>query len=227
MNINLKKISPRMPFLKRHHREATIIFCALTAFLVSMIFPIRLAGESFWAVFFLFFAFPFLIISFLLKEPLKDFGISRGNFRTGIIFLAVGIAVFVFINYLAVSKPELRNQLVIPRGITGNFWYFLFFEIFVALPLHFFWEFFFRGFIQLGLEKKLGAFSLLLQTFFQSLLAFRGTWVMIALTLFSAFFAGLTARQSRSIFYSFAAMWLISVSLDIMIIRFIQQNIKV
>ena len=225
MNINFKKISPKTPFLKKHQREILIGFCALIALLVSLFFPVRLTGESFWAVFFLFFVFPSLIIFFLLKEPAESFGISWGNFRIGVILSVAGVAIFIFVHYLIIMKPEFRNQLIIPRGIASNFWYFLFFEVFIALPLHFFWEFFFRGFIQLGLEKKLGIYSLFLQAVLQSLLAFRGTMVMIFLTLLSSLFAGAVVRQSRSIFYSSASMWLISVSLDIMIIRFIQQSL--
>jgi membrane protease YdiL (CAAX protease family) len=105
----------------------------------------------------------------------------------------------------------------------GSFAAFLAFEFFISLPLHFFWEFFFRGFLQFGLEKKLGFFSLILATILQILLFGRSGWLAASLVLFSSLAAGFIARQSRSILYSALFLWIISMSLDIMIIRIVHQ----
>jgi membrane protease YdiL (CAAX protease family) len=223
MPIDLSPAKMKGDFFRQNQREILIGFCALLAVLVSWIFPNKLFGESFWSSFFLFLIFPGLIILFLLKEPLKNFGLSWGNSRSGLIFSALLVIIFVLINYLIVSRAGLRGQLPVNQSIVGNYWYFLVFELLIALPLHFFWEFFFRGFLQFGLEKKLGIYSILPQAFLQTVLALKGPWLFSSLIFSSSLAAGLVARKSRSVIYSFLSLWIISVSLDIMIIRAIHQ----
>ncbi|MDD5489062.1 MAG: hypothetical protein PHP25_00065 [Candidatus Moranbacteria bacterium] len=221
MAINLKKISPKTPFPKKHRREILIGFCALLVLLVRFIFPANLSGEVFWMVLALFFVFPFLIVSFVIKESPRNFGLQAGNVKQGIIFSVILLLVLAAAGYFIVSKTPWRNQLLVPSGIAQNFWYFLWFELIIALPLHFFWEFFFRGFIQLGLEKKLGIFSLFLQGILQTALALKGPRPMIFLVLGSSLLSGFVVWKSRSIYYSAAAMWLVSLGLDIILIRYI------
>jgi len=221
MNINLKTLSPKNHFLKKHQREILIGFCALLILLVRFIFPANLSGEVFWMVLTLFFIFPFLVVRFVLKENSKDFGMKFGNIRNGILFAAILFFILAAASYFIVSKGAWRNQLLLPSGIARSFWYFLWFELLIALPIHFFWEFFFRGFVQLGLEKKLGIFSLFLQGLLQTLLAVRSPRPMIFLVLASSLLAGFVVYKSRSIYYSAAAMWLVSLGLDIILIRYI------
>ena len=204
-------------------RELLIGFTALLAVLVSLVFPQTAYGETFWLSFFLFAVFPALTVVFLLKEPLKNFGLTLGKRRTGIIFSAVALIIFIFANYFLVFHSKYAGQLSIPPFIINSFAAFLAFEIFISLPLHFFWEVFFRGFIQMGLEKKLGIFSLLLAAVLQTILFARGGWIAVFLILFSSLAASLIVRQSRSILYSVLSLWLISVSLDIMIIKLVHQ----
>lgn len=217
-------LEKKSAFIKKNNREILIIFCALLVILMRMIFPAKINGELFWINIFLFLLFPWLVIRLLLKENFKLFGISLGNSKKGVIFSIIFIAVFGLINYFAVHKPNLRSQLQISPDIIKSFWIFLWFQLAVSLPSHFSWEFFFRGFLQLGLEKKIGKYAVLLQALFQTALYLRSSWLIILLICFSSLAAGLIARQSRSIFYSFVFMWLISVSLDIMIIRFVLQG---
>lgn len=221
MDIDFKKNAPEAPFLKKNQREILIGFCALLVLAVRFVFPANLSGEVFWMVLAIFFAFPLLIVRIVLKEDLKNFGLQTGNFRIGAIFAAVLFVTLAVAAYFVVSNAHWRGQLLLPSGIARNFWYFLWFEILIALPLHFFWEFFFRGFVQLGLEKKIGIFSLFLQGLLQTALALKGPLPMVFLVFGSSLLSGLAVQKSRSIYYSAAAMWLVSLSLDIMLIRHI------
>lgn len=207
-------------------REILIGFCAALVVAVSLIFPQTAYGETFWISFLLFAIFPAAVASYILKEPLKNFGITLGERKIGILLSAAVVIIFIFANYYLLYYSKYGGQLSIARGIAGSFTAFLAFELFIVLPLHFFWEFFFRGFLQLGLEKKLGMFSLLLASILPAILSFRSSAVMIALIFFSSLGAGLIVRQSRSILYSALSLWLISVSLDIMIIRIVHQIAK-
>ena len=211
---------------KLTRRDLLIGFCAALVVLVSLLFPQQAYGETFWLSFLLFAIFPAASAAYLLKESLKNFGITIGERKTGIIFSVAVVIVFIFANYYLLFHTKYGGQLSIARGIIGSFTAFLLFEIFISLPLHFFWDFFFRGFLQLGLEKKLGIFSLLLAAILQALLFGRSGWIIFLLILFSSLAAGLIARQSRSILYSAISLWLISMSLDIMIIRIVHQIAK-
>ncbi len=225
MNINFKKISPKTPFLKKHRREILIGFCALLVLLVRFIFPAKMNGELFWLNLFIFLFFPWIVIRFLLKENLDSFGISWGDHKKGIALSVVFVAVFGLINYFIVHKPGLRSQLQISPDIVKNFWIFLWFQLVISLASHFSWEFFFRGFLQMGLEKKIGNYSVLLQAIAQTLFFARSSWVILFLVGSSSLAAGAITWKSRSIFYSFVSMWLISLSLDIMIIRYIHYGV--
>lgn len=214
----------KLSFFFAHNRELLIGFCALLVILVRILFPAKMNGEFFWINIFLFLLFPWLVIRFLLKENLKTFGISWGNYKKGIVFSAISLVVFCLINYLVVYKFNLRNHLQISPDIVKNFWFFLWLQIAISLPAHFSWEFFFRGFLQLGLERKIGKYAIILQALAQTALYAKSSWVIIFLIGSSSLAAGIVTQQSRSIFYSFVSMWLISISLDIMIIRFIHQG---
>lgn len=225
MNFSLPKTQFKEKF-SFSHRELLIGFCAVLVLIVRFIFPVTLTGELFWSSLALFFVFPFLIIRYFLKENLGNFGLSRGNVRSGVILSVVVIITFILLNYFVIRNPALRGQISVLPEMAGSFWAFLWFALVISASLHFSWEFFFRGFLQLGLEKRLGWFSLFAQAFLQSLIFIQGSWVMILLVFFSALSAGIIARQSRSVVYSFISMWIISISLDIMVVRFINQIIS-
>lgn len=225
MSIDLKTISTKIPFLKKHQREILISFCILAAIFARLIFPVRLNGELFWLNLILFFFFPWLIIRFLLKEDLKSFGIFSGNQKKGIILSLIFVAVFGILNYYIVQKTAWRDNLQISPAIVKSFWIFLWFQLVISLSSHFSLEFFFRGFLQLGLEKKLGKYAIFLQAIAQTALYARSSWIIILLIALSSLAAGTIANQSRSIFYSFISLWIISASLDIMIINYLHQVI--
>jgi len=207
-------------------RDILIGFCAALVLVVSLIFPQTAYGETFWLSFALFVFFPAAVIAFILKEPLKNFGLSRDFSRSGVILSIATVLIFVFANYFLLFHTKYGGQLSIPPFILNSFVVFLAFEIFISLPLHFFWEFFFRGFVQMGLEKRLGIFSLILAAALQTAPSFRANWIVILLILFSSLAAGLIVRQSRSILYSALSLWIISASLDIMIIRIVHQVVR-
>jgi len=210
--------------IKFTRRELLIAFSAALIIAVSLIFPQATLGESFWLSFFLFAVFPVGIIRFLLKEPFENFGFSWKKSWRGAALSLVIILIFVSANYYLVFHSAVANHLPVVRSITAGFLSFLLFEIFLSLPLHFFSEIFFRGFLQMGLEKKLGLFSLVAATILQTAPFLRGNWVVISLIFFSSLAAGLIVRQSRSVIYSTLSMWIISVSLDIMIVKVINQG---
>ncbi len=223
MKINLSSLKKKEKFFEENQREIVIFFCASLAILVRFIFPVKTTGEVFWLSLFLFFVFPWVVVRYLLKENLKSYGITLGDRKRGIILSIIFIAIFGLINYFIIKTPSLRDQLKISPEIVRNFWIFLSFQFVVSLVIHFSWEFFFRGFIQMGMERKLGKYAVIAQALIQTFFYAGSSWIIVLLIGSSSLAAGFITRKSRSILYSFVSMWLISFSLDIMIIRYIYQ----
>jgi membrane protease YdiL (CAAX protease family) len=219
MAINLaQKQKPKKMFLVSH-REILIIFCAFLVLAVGWLFPIRSVAESLFAALVFFLIFPLLIAKFLLKEPLENFGLGRGNFKAGaiaaLLLAAVGLAAMIFLTKI----PAMRNQIRLLPGIAGSFSFFLAAELVVAPAIFFSREFFFRGFLQLGLKEKMGNYAIFLQAVLSALLFLKSSWLELAYAFFSALAAGFAVKFSRSIYYSFLALWIISLIVDIIIIR--------
>ncbi|MDD3487038.1 MAG: hypothetical protein PHF35_01505 [Candidatus Moranbacteria bacterium] len=219
----LKYIDTRKKTWK-NRREWLIGFSALLIFLVSFFFPQKLFGDPFWLSFFLYASFPVAIMIFVLKEPLQNFGFGAGKKFWGIALGIIFTIAFVAGHYFLVFHSPWAGQIPVARVLVSGFLNFLLYEIFFSLPFQFFSEVFFRGFLQLGLEKKLGIFSLLLAALLQTVPYARTNWAVLALVGCSSLAAGIIVRQGRSIYYSAIAMWIISASLDIMIIKVINQS---
>lgn len=221
MNINLKTISPKIPFLKKYQREILIGFCVFLAIFVRLIFPVNLAGEWLWLNFILFFVFPYLIIHFILQEKVADFGLQKGNFRFGIGLSLVTILVFSIVNFFLIFKTRLGNDFRIYSSVVNNFWIFLWFETIIAGVVFFAREFFFRGFFFFGLEKILGWWIVPLQAFLYGIIFTKYSWLSAGTVFLSSLVMGSLVKITRSIYYSFLAMWLISLISDIMLIKLI------
>ncbi len=208
-------------FLTAHHREATIALAALLVLAVAWLFPSRSVGESFFLFLALFFAFPMLVARYLLKEPFKNFGFFWGEAKAGIVYCSVLSLIFILAEYLMIFHFKLGGRFILVRGLADGFWQFLWLETAVAIPLYFFYETFFRGFLQLGLEKKLGGYSLFLAAVLQTLTFLGNPWILIGFVLLASLSAGFIVRRSRSIVYSFIFSWIVFVSLDIMLIKMV------
>lgn len=220
MAINFAKIAKKQKkFESFSERDLLILFCGLLVFLVGWLFPIRSVADSLFAALILLFAFPILIVKSILKEPLRNFGFTWGKEKIGLILSGVVIIIFTPLNYLLLFKFQLKNLLVASPGVSSNFWMFLGYELVVATLTVFALEFFFRGFIQLGLEKKLGSYSLFLGTILGTVIFMKNSWLVILIRLLMNLSAGIIAQKSRSIAYPAIAIWLISVMADIMIIK--------
>ncbi|MDI6778475.1 MAG: CPBP family intramembrane metalloprotease [Patescibacteria group bacterium] len=208
-------------FLSQHRREATIVFSSFLILFVRFLFPAELAGEWFWLNLILFFVFPALIAKYVLRENFSDFGLDKGKMKIGLLMAAGGTVAFVAIDYILISKPDYQNYFFIYPPIAQNFWMFVWFELFVMSVVFFAREFFFRGFLQLGLGKKIGGYAILIQAVLFSALFLKQSWFTTAMAFFLALFAGYAASKSQSIYYSFAFLWFTSFATDIMLIRIV------
>jgi len=95
---------------------------------------------------------PMLIIRVVLRESLTDFGWSLGNLRQGIGTTLLFAAVFAGCGYWAALQPEY--QAVYPQNAAAGTQFAL--HLACLFLFYLAWEFHFRGFLFLGLEKPIG-----------------------------------------------------------------------
>jgi hypothetical protein len=156
---------------------------------------------------------------------MDNFGLYKGNSIFGAISSLVVILLFFFFQYYLIFQASLGKQIPIASGIFTNYWVFLFFELLIATVIAFSWVFFFQGFIQLGMEKRLGFYSVPLQALLYSLFFVKASWISLLLAFLLSFSTGIITYKSRSVIYAFLSLWIISVIADIMIIRATNQGI--
>ncbi|NOX43512.1 MAG: CPBP family intramembrane metalloprotease [Gammaproteobacteria bacterium] len=170
-------------------------------------FP-KLANEQFglypllwWAswTILLFLILPILIVKFVLKHRLTDYGLNLKIKRQYLfLYLAMFLIVLPFVIY-ASTRADFRAVYPFFRGAFNAplsniiVWEIAYLSTFIAL------EFFFRGFLVLGLEKKFGRLAIWVAMVPYVMLHFHKP----PLEAFGAIFAGLVlgevSQRTRSI----------------------------
>jgi len=148
---------------------------------------------------------PVLYIKIVLKESLRNFGLRIGNWKQGIAWIMLSLVGSFFIIFLLYQYAGMAEKYHVPQNIIQNFGLFVFYEsvlvsFFIAL-----YEFFFRGFVMFSFSEKLGYWAVISQfaLFILFLIIMKDFNWTFAPYLISAFFAGVIAYKSRSLFYSY------------------------
>lgn len=164
--------------------------------------------------FFTFFILSSLIIKFILKEDLKNYGLQVGDFKIGlalsVIFFLVMLPVVWFFSAtpdFAVTYPQLSS--------TRNNWSeFFVYESGLLLYL-ISWEFIWRGFMLFGLERKFGYYSVLIQMI-PFVILHNGKPVPETFGAIAGGIAlGILAFRTRSIYYCVITHMGVMLSIDI------------
>lgn len=150
--------------------------------------------------FFTFFILPVLIVKLILKENLKDYGLTFGNLRLGIKLTALFLAIMLPLLWVFSSFPDFVRtypQLVYMRDNWNTFFIFEIGLIIYVIA----WEFIWRGFMLFGLKAKLGYYAVFIQMI-PFLILHNGK---PAAETFGAIIAGLAlgllAWRTRSVYY--------------------------
>ena len=158
---------------------------------------------------------PVLLIRFVLREPLRDFGLRLGDWRFGIKYCAFFMVVFLPFLYLNGGDPAFNTFYPLSRGLYGrSAGHMLLWEL-TYLAYYIAWEFQFRGYLQLGLEKRVGPVTALLiqmlpsvvihidRPFGECMSAVAGAWLL-----------GILAWRTRSILWPVLLHWYIGGMTD-------------
>jgi len=102
---------------------------------------------------------PFAIIVLLFKEKISDFGWQAGDWKFGLKATLIAIIVMPIPVYISSLNPEHREWYPLTTLATASAGYFALWGL-SYLPHYIGWEFFFRGFVGIGMSKfygKIGA----------------------------------------------------------------------
>ncbi len=147
---------------------------------------------------------PILIILFIFRKRLKDFGFQLGDWRAGLIITLGSCIILAPILYLAVHlTPEMQQYYQTKITFEMMLWNIL--GLFA-------WEFFCRGFIYFGYAHKLGDDALWLQAVPFALAHLQKPALETISTLITGFLFALVARKTRSFIYPFLIHYFITTA---------------
>ena len=169
------------------------------------VFPASGPAQAITAGLVFFFLVPFLYLKFILKKSLQDYGWRLGDWKKGIVFAAISLAVSLLIFYAFYHYTQFSKAYRLPLVVTQKFGWFLIYEFVLVGFFLALYEFFFRGFILFSFRAKLGRLSVAVQwLIFLAFLFIAGNlnW-QNALYAVVALFSGLIVFKSHSLLYSF------------------------
>ena len=169
------------------------------------------------SAFLLMFCIPVFFVRVLFRERLRDFGLQAGDSRLGVRLMAA-IPVMAGIAYLASAGADMQAAYPLAKSAAGHPARFACVELFY-LVYYLGWEFFFRGFMLFGLEKRIGPLLALLIQVIPSTIVHIGK---PAAESFGAILGGLLfgviALRTRSIWYPLILHATLGIGTDLFIL---------
>lgn len=108
------------------------------------------------------FILPVLIIKLLLKEKLTNYGVRVGDYKIGLKYSLVFLAIMIPIVWFVSANKDFINTYPQLSDVKYSWSIFILFEAGILLYM-IAWEFIWRGFMLFGLEEKFGYYSVLIQ----------------------------------------------------------------
>jgi membrane protease YdiL (CAAX protease family) len=151
--------------------------------------------------FLLYFIIPLLVTVFLFRQNPREYGFSLGDWKLGLTYTLIGIALMAPVIYFLGRGDESMKQYY-GRFVIGLPW-----TTFLDLLG---WEFFFRGWILFAYARKFGPEALWLQAVPFALAHVGKPEVETLSTIFGGFAFGWVAWRTKSFFYPFLIHWFIA-----------------
>lgn len=175
------------------------------------------ATYSFFTGLVLFGLVPILIIKFVFHEPLSLYGVQRGDWKFGLLAVAVMAPVMIALTYPSAKDPEFLAEYPLFKGAGASAMIFSSHAL-LYLTYYLGYEMLMRGFIQFGLRSQLGDWNaILVQTAISSLFHIGKPSGEIYSSIIGGIIWGIVVFRSRSLWYVLAVHWLLGVSLDFFI----------
>jgi membrane protease YdiL (CAAX protease family) len=164
--------------------------------------------------FFTFFILGIVVIKFVLKEKLFDFGLQIGDFYVGIKISLLFLSVMIILIWFVSATPSFAEKYPHLSSAKSN-WNTLFIYEAGMLLYMFAWEFIWRGFMLFGLEKKFGGYAVLMQMIPFVILHNGKPFLETFGAIFGGIALGILALRTRSIYYCVVTHIGVMYSIDI------------
>lgn len=162
---------------------------------------------------------PLLVVKFVLRESLADYGIQWGNLTFATICCVLVAPLVIVIGYGSAQSPEFQamypinpvaktSAAALAWHLVGQlFWYAA-------------WEFHFRGFLQHGVAKSNGITTgIWVQTLASTLAHFGKPGAEVFASIIAGVLWGALAWRTRSLLAGYIQHWLLGASLDFFLFR--------
>ncbi len=160
---------------------------------------------------------PVLVLAFLGKGELSQYGMARGDGRLGAIYALLMYIPMALVVYFASQRPDFQAYYPLDKRILTDPAYAVYFELVYGYYL-FCWEFFFRGFLTFGLYRWIGWWGVGVQSVAFALMH----WGKPTPEIIGSFFAGIilsaVALRVKSFLPCFWVHWAVSMTLDVILI---------
>lgn len=150
--------------------------------------------------FFTLFIFSALIIKFVFKEKLSDYGLKFGDIKTGLWFSLIFLLVMILLIWFVSATPAFAEKYPLLNSAKDSWGIFLIFEAGMLVYM-IAWEFVWRGFMLFGLEKKFGYYSVLIQMIPFVILHNGKPFLETFGAIFGGIALGILALRTRSVYY--------------------------
>ncbi len=162
---------------------------------------------------------PALIVKFVFKESLAEYGVRFGNPVRTIRSFLVAVPIIALIAYAAAHTPSFWKDYPINRHAGASPQIFAL-HVLSYLMLYLGWEFQFRGFMQRGLQESMGLHNAILVQTMASVIMHLGKPVgEVYGSIIGGLIWGLLAYRTRSLLSGLLQHFLLGVLLDWFIIR--------
>jgi membrane protease YdiL (CAAX protease family) len=170
--------------------------------------------------FLLMFWVPYFFVKMAFKKGVREFGFQMGDKRYGFRFVLIAVPLLIWSAYIGASGAGIQKVYPLAKSAVDHLHLFVIVEIFYLI-YYVSWEFFFRGFMLFGLEKRYGSLTAILIQTIPSAIVHIGIPAKPATESFGAIFAGLIfgylAIRTRSIFYPLLLHAVVGIATDIFV----------
>ena len=161
------------------------------------------------------FCLPALVAKYGTPARLRDYGCRLGNQKLG--WSVTGAAWLVMIPVVigaVLIYPPFREKYPLCKAVDANWQAFLLYQLAYGVYM-FSWEFFFRGFMLFGLERRFGNYTILIQTIPFAVLHYSKPMPEAIGSIFAGVLLGVLALETRSFLYGAAIHWLVAMTMDV------------
>lgn len=161
---------------------------------------------------------PALVAKFGTRTQLSDYGIRLGNQKLGWrVTLAAWILMVPVVILAVIVYPPFLTKYPLCKVVANSWQTFLTYQLAYGVYM-FSWEFFFRGFMLFGLEKRFGNYSILIQTIPFAVMHYSKPLPEAIGSIIAGVLLGGLALETRSFIYGAAIHWLVAMTMDIVVV---------